>query len=197
MELVDGETPRRTVTGLIVFGDGRHDKRIMRALLHKFNGRTSVVVPTLPHHTQGGEACARAVIWLVNNLGKFPLVKHRIIVVIDREHERLLIDKLKKMLIVRERAQDNVIEMTVETVAGKSAELIVLLMGHRVKIEENIAILIKELYGVDVRPDKKEIRRALRRLGKREENLIEEANENQLRRAFGRIIDILKRLAGA
>ena len=73
------------------------------------------------------------------------------------------------------------------------AHLYVAVMGDR-RIEEVEAALVRELYGERVKPEKKAIRAFLRRHGKRIYDLIKEASEEQLKKAFPPdLIELLKR----
>lgn len=75
---------------------------------------------------------------------------------------------------------------------AEEARLYVAVMGTR-SIEEVEAALIRELYGESVRPEKGAIRAFLRKRGKKIYDLVKEAGEEKLRRAFPLgLIELLK-----
>jgi len=193
VELIEGEIPHRNILAFAIFGDGPFDKRILREILRRFDGKHSVLVPTLGFTVIGGQRAVRAVAWLIDNKQKFSMFPSEIWIIIDREHKKELLESLKIYFQCRgvlERG--SVLKMSVSRTGIEYVDLVVVLMGKERRIEENIAILIKEHMKMDVKPDKREIGKILRERGITLRELIMRSEKKELKKAFGELIDMLE-----
>jgi len=67
-------------------------------------------------------------------------------------------------------------------------------MGKTKSIEENLSLLIKEVYSEDIIPDKKNLRLFLRKKGIKIHQLIKEAPQEVINKAFPYLMEVLKHL---
>ncbi len=184
MKLIEGEVTKN-VAGFVIFGNGRRDKCIVRAFAKKFNGRKSLLIPTIPFQTQGVENSLRAIVWIVDNISRYFFSgKLKIILVIDREHINDFEKSLSNYFIYEKiKETTHLLKYRIERLGGKIAILYVAIMGKEKKIEENIATLIEEILKVCIRPEKNVISRFLRQKNEKIESIIMKATINQLRKA--------------
>ena len=146
MELIEGEIiPHKNVVAFAIFGNGPFDKRIFEAILHKFNGKCSILIPTLGFMVIGGQRTIRAVAWLIDNRRKFSIFPSEIWIIIDKEHKKELLENLEIYFQCRDiLEEENILKMSISRTGTEYIDLIVVLMGKEKSIEENISILIKE-----------------------------------------------------
>jgi len=190
MRLVRGERVELgELVGFLVLGDGAHDEKVVEALLERFDHRKAVLAPQ-DKPALGLEWSLELAAYLVGRFGV------DVLVVIDGDRfDRKLFSRLVEQYFsyreVEERGE-RFIGLRVAR-GGFSARLYVAVMGVR-SIEEVEAALIHALYGEDVEPEKSAIRIFLRERGKKIYDLIREAGEDELRRAFSsELIELLKR----
>ncbi len=194
MELVEGETYRGSILAFAIFGDGSFDKRIFEAILHKFNGKYSIIVPTLSFRATGGHGAIKILAWLIDNKQKFSVFPPEIWIIIDKEHKKELLDSLKIYFQHENlQAEDNILHISISRTGTEYISLIVIFMGIEKRIEENIAILIRERMNISIKPDKKEIGKILRKHGIKLKQLVDTSKKLELRKAFGRLIDLLEK----
>ena len=183
-----------TLIGFLVIGDGSRDEAIMRALLHRFNGEKALLMPQ-DRPSLGLEGSIRMASELIRRFGR------DVLIVIDRERfsGRLLYGLLRTYFDEYEvkRKSGGFRSIWVKK-AGKSANLYLVIMGWKKAIEENIAVLIREVLGANVKPTKEAVWAFLRAEAKLHvSDLIGRAGVEKLERAFGKaLIRLLKEWSG-
>ena len=194
MRLVRGQlTTDAELAGFLVVGDGRHDEKVMRALLEKFDHRRTVSMPQ-DSFSLGLEGSVRAAAELIGRFGR------DVLVVIDRER----FDDERFNRHVREYFMDHEVRLDADDFkhvwarrGSRQGNLYVAIMGREKALEENLAVLIREVFGADVEPTKEGVWGFLRRRGLHVADLIMRAGRARLGRAFPRhLIRLLEDWSG-
>lgn len=195
MEVVEGKIPSERPTKCVVlFGDGQRDRRVFKSLARRVNGRREILAPQIGGRT-GLKTSIDAAAWIVQSARRKPEV---ILIVIDREHlER---EDLEQVLKEYFGSWEYVVKESdrIKIVVRKGAwqgTLLFAVQGIEKSIEENICVLIEEMFGESIEPTKGAIRKFLRdRKFRDERELIESSDMGRLRRAFGSLIWALEEL---
>ena len=165
-----------------------------KSLARRMNGRREILAPQIGGRT-GLKTSIGAAAWIVQSARRKPEV---ILIVIDREHiEREDLEQVLKEYfgswehVVRESDR---IKIVVRKGAWQGT-LLFAVQGIEKSIEENICVLIEEMFGERIEPTKGAIRKFLRdRRFRDERGLIESSDMRRLRRAFGSLIWALEEL---
>jgi len=181
------------LAGFLVIGDGHHDEVVMRALLEKFDHGRAVLMPQ-DRPSLGLEGSVRAAAELIGRFGR------DVLVVIDRER----FDDGRFNRHVREYFMDRKVKVDADDFkhvwarrGSRWGNLYVAIMGREKALEENLAILIREVFRTDVEPTKEGVRDFLRRRGLHVADLIRRAGRAKLRTAFPRhLIRLLEEWSG-
>lgn len=191
MRLIRGQALRGAdVVGFLVIGDGSMDERILKALLRKFNDEKIVLMPQA-RPALGLDGSLDQAAYLIGRFGM------DVLIVIDKEHfdderfERLLGERFSER---EEKERAGSLRHLWVRRGQRSASLFVAVMGHERRIEENLAILIRELLGEEIEGTKGAVWGFLKRLGLHVSELVRRASEEQLKVAFSTaFIEFLKR----
>jgi len=199
MRVVKGEKAEETFAILLI-GDGRREERIISTLSEGYNHSKLLLIPTIGVRT-GLTNVVDTLAWLtVNTRVKIYAV------VIDKEHVET-IDDVKLKLTEYGFSVDTLNKVAnglwkIKCSKGpKSVTLYLATTGLTPKghIEENIAELIKLLYGETVKPDKAGINEWLRRHNLRDQELVKEALKRrrikELKQAFPRLTALMEIMA--
>ena len=189
MRLVRGQRLEEgQLTAFLVIGDGHHDERVLEALLKRFElrGHEKAVLMPQDRPALGLAGSLDLAAYLIRRFGR------DVLVVIDREHfgrnfYRLLEEALRRHQLgqytIRRRRTRGFRE--IEILKGdKIVRLYVAMMGFKKCMEEAEAVLIKELFGVEVESEKDSIRSFLKEKGVSIGDLIMRAGETKLKKAF-------------
>jgi hypothetical protein len=178
----------------VLTGDGRTERRILRAMCSKFDGRTlTLFFPSPPK--SGGTGLRNLVkgAKLVMT-GRQPLYA---LLLLDREFigTPRLQDVCLEFGIRVDVMEDNESFTEADFVAGNQrAHVYMAISGTTRNIEEDVSTLIKEVRGDIVEGSKDEIRSYLNHHDMSLESLIEEANLGDLERAFVGLTRALHRI---
>ena len=178
------------IVGFLVIGDGSRDETVLRSLLEKFDGERAVLMPQ-DRPALGLEGSLDLAAYLIGRFGKDMLI------VIDREHfdgrlfRRLLSERFSEYRMRRRAGGFRHLEVRRGT---RSANLYVAIMGREKALEENLAVLIREILGEKVEGTKEAVWGFLEKHKLRVDELIERAGEGRLKTAFpAAFIELLKR----
>ena len=202
MRLVVGEViDREKVVAVVIVGDGKYDvEYVLKPLAVRFNGHDKILL--LPQirlkefagKPIGGIGLRKAVEAASTVIGMF---RKDIIIVVDLEHVQN--EDIKQILKeFFEAGKFNIVEKVFEARVRRGpyeANLFIVCMGcsEKLSIECNEAILIRDVLNVNVKADKKAIRKVLKDHGFRLSDLIIKAEMRILNTAFGNAIYVLNR----
>lgn len=189
------------LVAFLVVANGSRDEKVMRALLERFEpcekraGQEKALLMPQDRPALGAAGSLELAAFLIRRFGK------DVLLVMDREHfgrgfYGLLGEILKKNQLgryaIRRRRTRGFREIEVLR-DDKPVKLYVVLMGFEKCREEAEAALIREVYGVEVKPEEGAIRAFLESEGTDIYELIMKAGEDKLRKAFPpALIDLLK-----
>lgn len=185
MRVVRGE--HTTIThAYVLTGNGSRDIRVLSALAEKYDHSKILKTPQTPVKTGTGlTVVARALATLLN----MRITVNRYLVLIDREHvesireaERKFMEYGLEIIGTEELAEGSWMFKVKKGI--KEANIYMVLLGTRKRIEENIAKLILLVYGEKVEENKEAVNNWLRK-HKLEDirDLVRKATRNQLEKA--------------
>jgi len=189
---------------LVLTGDGLWERRVLSGLAPKFDGRILLWFPP-PLGKTGLENLHEAVkVHLEEAYKSRTDIRGRLIyvlVLIDKEHferpERAL-EELKRSLVGIEVLHSDVIEGTegafkLECKYGHRPFLaFVSVQGIKRCLNEQIASLLRQSYGIEVEADYGPIMRALRRMGKDLEEIVAERSLKELEKVLPSLVAALR-----
>ena len=207
MRVVSGEHVEVNVVAYAIIGDGARDERIFRAIAEKFNHTKVIRIPQVPRGVRPSGPCglkglAGCIEVIAACVDKTNVKTY--ICIIDREHigpEDSVEKELRRVLttrgfVIESREQLGFGAWLVRTVrSGKAVQLYIAILGYSKCIEENLAELIKLLYGQVIEPNKCSIKRWLDEHNLRDEDLVRRASKQALKEAFSSIVAIVDRLS--
>ncbi len=196
--MILSHTPtKREIVSFVVFGDGRYDFRVLKAICEKFNGAKELVSPQL-QGAKGLTNSLRSVAKLLDIL-RINVEKTKFVILIDKEHIgdiKQMKKKITEFFIsesIKEDVQKQFFKFKILR-GSKKTTLYIIVMGYNKCIEENISHLIEKIYGERVAPTRQSIREFLRRKGINFEDLIRRASQKALNEAFGNVVELLKEI---
>ncbi len=181
---------REKLVGFLVIGDGSRDEKVMRALFEVFDHAKIVLMPQ-SRPALGLEGSVKTTAQLVGRFGR------DVLVVIDREH----FDEEDFGKYIEEYFEDREVKVDANDFkhvwarrGAMRANFYVAVMGYEKGLEENLATLIHEVYGVRVEPTKEAVWGFLKKKKLHVADLIKKAEEPKLARAFPkRLIELLRK----
>ncbi len=196
MRVVRGE--HTTIThAYVLTGNGSRDIRVLSALAEKYDHSKILKTPQTPIKTGTGlTVVARALATLLN----MRITVNRYLVLIDREHvesireaERKFMEYGLEIIGTEELAEGSWMFKVKKGI--KEANIYMVLLGTRKRIEENIAKLILLVYGEKVEENKEAVNNWLRKHKLEDTDLVRKATRNQLEKAFPTLTKALEKLA--
>lgn len=176
----------------VITGNGKTDLYILEGFANKFNGLEKIIWnPRRILKTR--ESGLKALNVLRVLISKYKL--KNFLYLVDREHVKDHEDirrYLNKEVQMRNLSID---EYIIHGNYGSHyVKIYAVIFGKNKNIEEEIADLIKELYGENIKPEKKEIKNFLKKQGIWYSELIEKANKKQLNNAFPNLTKVIERI---
>ena len=197
------KTPYGDVAAVIIIGNGPRDLRILATIATKYNHKKLLLHVQLPPPYSARKGLGAALEATYYVLTRCEACNH-VLIVIDKEHLPVS-EKLKKELLRHgihaeniKKHESGLIEIDASLYMPghqRKARILIAPQGHYKSIEENLAALIRLLYGEQVKPSKEDVNKWLRRHRLRDNELVEKADKDILEKAFPSLTHALKLLA--
>jgi hypothetical protein len=180
---------------LVITGDEENEGRVLRALAQRFDGGKQLYWSKPPIFRKTGLKAIEAVKVYPSLIGQRRLTT---LFLVDQEHvKREIQQDVSKSLMgigieIRNIVKIHDKALDIKTNVGeKSIDIYAIVQGKTKCLEEDISELLKCM-GYEVKPDKKEIKKLLRKIGKDLEDIIEKAPIRNLEIAFPQLIKTLR-----
>ena len=193
---------------VVLIGDGKTEKVILEPLAERHNGAQKILlVPSSPLHWKKENAARDCGLSALQAM-KIYLDKYRLsrsLFLVDKEHfedpddiRSSLGNALRLFgITVTDADVEDLGEQAYQirgSVGGREVTVGAVVFGERKCIEENIALLIKLEWGIEVEPDKAAIHNVMCERECSLRDLVRKAHERNLVQAFPGLINALKKI---